>query len=75
MSDIMRFLIYECNEEKIPLDKEIEFIQNYIEIEKIRYDADIKFTIEGETEEIMIEPFLFISFIFCHSSSEQTFLS
>jgi sensor histidine kinase YesM len=63
LSDIMRFLIYECNEEKIPLEKEIEFIKNYIEIEKIRYDADIKFTIEGSTDGIMIEPFLFISFI------------
>jgi LytS/YehU family sensor histidine kinase len=39
LADIMRFLIYECNEDKIPLDKEIEFIRNYIEIEKIRYDA------------------------------------
>jgi len=48
---------------KNPTGKEIEFIRNYIEIEKIRYDADIKFTIEGNTEGIMIEPFLFISFI------------
>ena len=50
LADIMRFLIYECNEEKIPLDKEIEFIRNYIEIERIRYDADIQFTVEGNTE-------------------------
>jgi two-component system, LytTR family, sensor kinase len=63
LADIMRFLIYECNEDKIPLDKEIEFIRNYIEIEKIRYDADIQFTVEGNTESVMIEPFLFISFI------------
>ena len=63
LADIMRFLIYECNEDKIPLDKEIEFIRNYIEIEKIRYDADIQFTVEGNTEGVMIEPFLFISFI------------
>lgn len=63
LSDIMRFLIYECNEEKIPIEKEIEFIRNYIEIERIRYDADIQFTVEGNTEGIMIEPFLFISFI------------
>lgn len=63
LSDIMRFLIYECNEDKIPIQKEIEFIRNYIEIERIRYDADIRFTIEGETEGVMIEPFLFISFI------------
>jgi two-component system, LytTR family, sensor kinase len=63
LADIMRFLIYECNEDKIPLNKEIEFIKNYIEIERIRYDADIQFTIEGDTENVMIEPFLFISFI------------
>jgi two-component system, LytTR family, sensor kinase len=63
LSDIMRFLMYECNEDKIPLEKEIEFIRNYIEIERIRYDADIQFAIEGETKDILIEPFLFISFI------------
>ena len=63
LADIMRFLIYECNEDKIPLNKEIEFIRNYIEIERIRYDADIQFTVEGDTEGVMIEPFLFISFI------------
>ena len=63
LADIMRYLIYECNEEKIPLNKEIDFIRNYIEIEKIRYSADIRFDVEGKTDDIMIEPFLFISFI------------
>jgi two-component system, LytTR family, sensor kinase len=63
LADIMRYLIYECNEEKIPLNKEIDFIRNYIEIERIRYKADIRFSVEGETDGIMIEPFLFISFI------------
>ena len=63
LADIMRYLIYECNEEKIPLEKEIDFIRNYIEIEKIRYTADTRFTIEGATTGVLIEPFLFISFI------------
>ena len=75
LADIMRYLIYECNEPKILLDKEIEFIKNYIEIEKIRYKADIRFTIEGETKGIMIEPFLFISFIengFKHAMNDST---
>src|SRR5260221_106713 len=63
LADIMRYLIYECNEEKIPLNKEIEFIRNYIEIERLRYQADIRLTVEGFTDDIMIEPFLFISFI------------
>jgi LytS/YehU family sensor histidine kinase len=63
LADIMRYLIDECNEPRVPLDKEIEFIRNYIEIEKIRYNADVQFTIEGITSGIMIEPFLFISFV------------
>ncbi|HEY6978421.1 MAG TPA: hypothetical protein VH396_19115, partial [Chitinophagaceae bacterium] len=33
------------------------------EIEKIRYNADVRFAVEGDIEGIMIEPFLFISFI------------
>jgi len=63
LADIMRYLIYECNEEKIPLDKEIEFVRNYIDIEKMRHKADIRFTVDGLTHGIRIEPFLFISFI------------
>ena len=63
LADIMRYLIYECNEEKIPLEKEIEFIRNYIEIEKMRHSADIRFTVEGATNGIQIEPYIFISFI------------
>ena len=63
LADIMRYLIYECDEESIPLDKEIEFIRNYIEIEKIRHTADIRLTVEGNTSGVRIEPFLFISFI------------
>jgi sensor histidine kinase YesM len=63
LADIMRYLIYECDEETIPLDKEIDFIRNYIEIEKIRHQADIRLTVEGNTANVRIEPFLFISFI------------
>jgi len=63
LADIMRYLIYECDEETIPLDKEIEFIRNYIEIEKIRHKADIRLSVEGITSGVRIEPFLFISFI------------
>ncbi len=63
LADLMRYLIYECNEEKISLDKEIEFIRNYMDIERIRHNADVRFSVEGQTDGIMIEPFLFISFI------------
>lgn len=63
LADLMRYMIYDCDNEKIPLTKEIAFIRNYIDIEKMRYKADVRFTVEGDTEGIMIEPYLFISFI------------
>ncbi|TDW96607.1 sensor histidine kinase [Dinghuibacter silviterrae] len=63
LADLMRYLIYECNEEKIPLEKEIAFIQNYIALEQIRHKADIRFSVEGDPKDVMIEPFIFLAFI------------
>jgi sensor histidine kinase YesM len=63
LSALMRYMLYDCADEKVPLNKEIEFIQNYIEIEKIRHKADIRFNVEGETDNVMIEPLLFMPFI------------
>ena len=63
LADLMRYIIYDCTAEKVPLKKEIEFIENYLAIQRIRHQADVRFTVEGETDGIMIEPFLFISFI------------
>jgi len=63
LADIMRYLIYEGAAQKVLLSKEIEFIRNYIDIEKTRFDADVRFTVEGDVEGLLIEPFLFISFI------------
>ena len=63
LADLMRYMIYDGNEEKVPLSKEIEFIRNYIDIEKVRHKADVRFAVEGETDGIMIEPLLFIYFI------------
>lgn len=64
LADIMRYLIYAADEQRVQLNKEIDFIMNYIEIERTRFEAaDIRFNVEGDTHGIMIEPFLFISFV------------
>ncbi len=63
LADIMRYLIYDGAEQKVLLSREIEFIRNYIDIEKTRFTADVRFTVEGENDGLVIEPFLFISFI------------
>ncbi len=59
LADIMRYLVDECNEPKVPLSKEINFIKNYLDIERIRHNADIQFAVEGTVTDILVEPFLF----------------
>jgi len=65
LSDIMRYVLYQANEEKVLLNKELEFISSYTELQRIRYHNryDISFKVEGEVEEQMIAPLLFIDFV------------
>lgn len=65
LSDLMRYMLYECNVEKNSLDKEIAFMKNYIELEKIRHgeNAEIQFEVEGNTSNKSIPPLLLIPFV------------
>jgi two-component sensor histidine kinase len=66
LSRLMRYMLYESDVQKVSLKKEIEFIESYIELMRMRYDED-KLTIEtaypAVTEEIFVPSFLFLSFI------------
>ncbi len=75
LADMMRYLINEGTGKRVLLSQEIEFIANYIDIEKTRFTADVRFTVEGNTDGVFIEPFLFISFIenaFKHAINNAT---
>lgn len=65
LSDIMRYMLYECNEKTVLLSKEVQYIQNYIDLEKIRHgnDLTITLTIEGELDKKRIMPLVFSPFI------------
>ena len=65
LSEIMRYMLYECNDNKVDLVKELQYLQNYIDLQKIRFGnkAFIDFKIEGKIETQQIVPLLLISFI------------
>lgn len=46
LSDLMSYILYDCKTDLVPLSKEIEFIENYIDLEKIRLEEEIDITIE-----------------------------
>ena len=65
LSEIMRYMLYECNDNKVELTKELQYLQNYIDLQKIRFGnkAFIDFEVRGEVTNQHIVPLLLISFI------------
>jgi LytS/YehU family sensor histidine kinase len=65
LSHLMRHLLYDSEDESIPLSKEVNFIQSYVELMKLRYTDKVKvsFTVDSDTSNISIPPLLFTSLI------------
>lgn len=77
LSQMMRYMIYDSNYPKVPLTKEIEYMQNYISLERLRLNNEvpIDFVIEGNTDNILVTPLIFITFLenaFKHGVSANT---
>lgn len=76
LSDLLRFMLYECDEAEILLATEIEVLKKYVELEKLRYGnrIDVSFVCSGTTSELMIAPLLLLPFVensFKHGISDQ----
>jgi sensor histidine kinase YesM len=66
LSDIMRYFVEEAPKEWVPLKAELEFIQDYIEVERIRlpHTLDVKWNVDSAAQEqILIPPILFIPLV------------
>jgi len=65
LSEIMRYMLYESNEDKVTLSAEIRYLENYIELQKLRFKDNIyiKFEINGNPLGLMITPLVLISFV------------
>jgi len=62
LSDMMRYSIYEGQKDFVSLGEEVDYLQNYIELHKMRYHKkiDVAFDIDIEDEQIKVMPLLFI---------------
>jgi two-component system LytT family sensor kinase len=65
LSEIMRYMLYESNVDKVALSDEIRYLQNYIELQKLRFKdhIHIKFEIIGDLFGLKITPLILISFV------------
>jgi two-component system, LytTR family, sensor kinase len=64
-SQIMRYVLYDSTTEKIPLKKDLEYIRNYIDLQKLRISKNItiQYAVTGLTSDLLIAPLLLITFI------------
>ncbi len=76
LSEMMRYMLYECNEKSVSLEKEVNYLINYLDLEKLRHGKKINISYKqsGEIKNQQIAPLLFIPFIencFKHGVSNQ----
>nr|WP_299343774.1 histidine kinase [Allomuricauda sp.] len=65
LSELMRYMLYEAKKELVPLTKEIEYIQNFVQLQILRLSdsKNVKLRICGEYEDKLIAPLLLIPFV------------
>lgn len=76
LSDMLRYIIYDCNEDRVLLEKEMSYIRNYVDLQKLKDDkiTNIDISFENAIGNTMIAPMIFIPFIensFKHSKIED----
>lgn len=65
LSSLMRYVIRDAGNHQVPLSKELEYIRNYIDLQKLRLDDTVlvEFTVSGHANGQQIAPLILISFI------------
>ena len=83
LSDMLHYILSDCNRPQVPLESEIKMIEDYVSLEKIRYGEQIDLSLEieenlgsedGVTKEWLIAPLLLIPFVensFKHGASKM----
>ncbi len=65
-SELLRYQLYECNDVQIPLSKELSYMSNFIELERLRQNDDVEIRVETDadlTESLGIAPFILMVFV------------
>ncbi|WP_170971126.1 sensor histidine kinase [Ilyomonas limi] len=64
-SELLRYQLYECNEQEIAIEKEIEYLKSYIDLQRLRRkkNYNIQFETGADVQHFSIAPLLLIAFV------------
>lgn len=65
LSNIMRYMIYDASKPSVPLNKELDYLNDYIHLESIRltHGFDLQFDKQGDYSQVEIAPLLLITLL------------
>ena len=65
LSDLLRYILYTGNQAIVPLDKELKMLEDYITLEKVRYDErlDVQLELPKNSENYFISPLLLLPLV------------
>ncbi len=65
LSELLNYMLYECNAERVDLQKEVKLVKDYIDLERIRYGdrLNVSFDVKGESSGSKIAPLIILPFV------------
>jgi sensor histidine kinase YesM len=65
LSDLLRYQLYDSAQKKVRLDGEIEYLKNYLKLDKLRKSegGNVTFTVNGYPNGHLVAPFIFLPFV------------
>ena len=65
LAGLMRYLLHDSNHALVPLDREVEYMRNYISLERLRLNDEISidFTVEGPVASVRVAPLILVTFL------------
>ncbi|WP_298555740.1 histidine kinase [uncultured Algibacter sp.] len=65
LSELLNYVLYECNHNMVSLEKEINLIRNYLSLEKLRHEErlDVILNINGSLQDLYIAPLILLPFV------------
>ncbi len=79
LSDALRYILYRTQSDFVPLNEELDYLKNYVELEKLRLEesAEVKFNTSGQVNEYQIAPLVLLPIVentFKHCNKDDVFI-
>jgi sensor histidine kinase YesM len=75
LSEILDYMLYQCKDKYVPINKEVELLENYIALEKVRYGSRVEVVFENQiNRNVNIAPLILLTFVenaFKHGVSQE----